>query len=244
MCYEPFVLVRQLVLLWSNCSSTTEQRRRGPSSLTPAGTGDCQVTALPRPPLLLHRARRRRAVGQPSMPEIRESTQLLYPNSATPSNRVEARGVIGGIGYLCSMGTPRFLRHPPAMAALPATIAMTVPHAVVPVIVSVGITGLVSVISRYLLLYARNRRARSIAEIRRAAIEGKIAVSDAEKLIRADISTDADSQQLQPGDTTGEERGPCGCAESSEGSPLRHDSTSEPSAHGRVILMLRRLRLL
>jgi hypothetical protein len=79
------------------------------------------------------------------------------------------------------------------MVVLPAAaIAVTAPHAVLPILVSIVVTGLLGMVGKYLLFYARNRRARSIAQIRRAAIKGKIPVSDAEKLIRADGGAEAD----------------------------------------------------
>jgi len=143
-------------------------------------------------------------VGQPSMPEIRESTQLPYRKLATSSSQVWAHGVVGKIGYLRSTGVRNCLRQHSAITALPAAIATTVPHAVAPIIASIVVAGLVGIIGKYLLFYARNRRARSIAEIRRAAIAGKIAVSDAEKLIRADMQAKTDPQQPEENPGTGE----------------------------------------
>jgi hypothetical protein len=173
-------------------------------------------------------------VGQPSMPEIRESTQLLYQKPATLSSRIGARRVVDWVGYLPGVGGRKYLWQPSAMVALPAAIAVTSPHAIVLIIVSVVVTGLVGAIGKYLLFYARNRRARSIAEIRRAAIEGKIAVSDAEKLIRADIETDADHpQQLGDDDATGTKRGADDDGQDASGR----------AAGGSITLMLRRLHL-
>lgn len=182
-------------------------------------------------------------MGQPSMPEMRESMQLPHPKRATLSSGCVQR-VAGKLGSLRGIDVYRCLRRPPAMAVLPVAIAMSVPHAIVPITISIVVTGLVGIIGKYLLFYARNRRARSIAEIRRAAIEGRLAVADAEKLIRADMRANADSQQLEEGNATGEERGPGQNAESSEGLGMRHSSTTEPPAIGRIVLMLRRVHLL
>ena len=86
-------------------------------------------------------------MGQPSMPEIRETTQLLYPKLATLSSRRGVRRVVGRIGHLRGMSMPSQLRQPHLMAALPAAIGAAVPHAVVPVIASAIVAGLVTVIT-------------------------------------------------------------------------------------------------
>ncbi len=182
-------------------------------------------------------------MGQPSMPEIRESTQLLYRKLTTLSSWDDIRKVVGQIGYLRGKNVCSCLRQSPAVAALPVAIGVGVPHAVVLIIVSVIVTGLVSVIGRYLLLYARNRRARSIAEIRKAAIEGKIAVADAEKLIRADMPSDADPQELEGGDTTGEESGLGGGAQSCDGVETEQEAARAEQVNDAVDKILDALRI-
>jgi hypothetical protein len=167
-------------------------------------------------------------VGQPSMPEIPEAAQPLYRHAATLSSRMVIREAVGGTGHLR------------------AAVDVTIPHAAVPIVVSIVailVTGVVSIVGKCLFFYARNRRARSIAEIRRAAIEGKIAVSDAEKLIRADVEEDADPKEVAEGDEIGEERGTRNDSEDAEGALLGSGNTPALSAAERVALMLHRVHL-
>lgn len=140
-------------------------------------------------------------MGQPIMPEIWESTQPLTRNLATFSSQIEPHGLFAAISHLRGIGERNHLAKRPTAAVLPTAIAATVPHAVGLIIVSIVVTGLVGVVSRYLFFYARNSRARSITAIRKAAIRGKIAVSDAERLIRADMPVNADQQA--PDETPG-----------------------------------------
>jgi hypothetical protein len=116
----------------------------------------------------------------------------------------------------------------------------------VPIVVAIAailVTGLVSLVGKYLFHFARNTLARSMAEICKAAIEGKITATDAEKLIRAHARADADSKQVANVDGAGEARGSDGDSERSEGKHLRRDKTSALPALARVILMLRRFHL-
>jgi hypothetical protein len=162
------------------------------------------------------------------------------------SSHTLMHGAVGGTGHLCGTSVYGSLRAAPVTAVLRAAGDITVPHVAVPIVVSVVavlVTGVVAIVGKYLFFYARNRRARSIAEIRKAAIEGKIAVSDAEKLIRADVGADADPQQVAEGDATGEMHGTGNDSEDAERAPLRPDSTPALSATERVTLMLHRIHL-
>ena len=180
-------------------------------------------------------------MGQPSMPEIREVTQLPHRRLTALCSQFVMPRVASEIGSSRGTDAHGCLIQPPAMIVLPG-VAATIPHPIIAIIVSIIMTGLVSIMGKYLLFYARNRRARSVAEIRRAALEGRIAVSDAEKLIRADMQ--ADPQQLEEGDATDEEPRPGSESECSAGSPLSPISTSEHSATGRIMLALRRAHFL
>lgn len=174
-------------------------------------------------------------MGQPSMPEIREWVQVLYRKSATLRSWSDVRQVVRWFDRSHAMGSSERQTSTSVLAVLPAAMAVVVPHAVVPVIV---VTGLAGLLRMYLRFYAKNRRARSIAEIRRAAIKKDIPVSDAVKLIQADIPLEADPEQLE------DDAPSSGDAESADGLSLRHESVSETSVGRRVLLMLRHLHLL
>src|SRR5690349_21462774 len=110
------------------------------------------------------------------MPEKREWTQLPGPKSTTLSSHLGMGRVVRWFVGLRGASLASHLRNPPTLAVLPAGIGLAVPHAIVPVSVSAVVAGLVTVITKYLVLYAKNRRARSIAAIRKAAMEKKITV--------------------------------------------------------------------
>lgn len=176
------------------------------------------------------------------MPEIRESTQPVYSKAVKLSGHFLTHGLAGGTGHLHGTTMHACLHQvPPARSVLSI---VTVPDAVAPIVVSVVAilaAGLVRMVGKYLSFYARNRRARSIAYIRKAAIEGKITVSAAQKLIRADVEADAVPQQVADGDRTGED---CRTDNDSEGRHPGQNNAPMLSAIGRVVLMLRRAHLL
>lgn len=139
-------------------------------------------------------------MGQPSMPEKRDSSQLPH---GEPGDQGVMQRVIAGIQRLRSTGVRKWQLLFPAALTLPVAVAIGLPHSIVPAIASIIVAGLASMIGKYLFYYAKNTRADSIAEVRRAAIERKITASDAEKLIRADMPEPDSSRQHEGDETAG-----------------------------------------
>ena len=139
-------------------------------------------------------------MNQLIMPAKRSSPQLA---GGELRNQTAIRRVIPALWRSRGTGVRKWRRLVlPATFTLSAAIAITMPHAVAAVIVSIIVGALVTIIGEYLYLYPRNTRADSIADIRRAVIERKLSASVAVKLIQADMQA-PDGPHQQEGDMAG-----------------------------------------